>query len=119
MIDGIVEFVQARLDDQERIAHAAAEAFLHGDRVGIDPYAMHPSVRMHVYSWTPARVLREIQAKRRILTEVVAQIDGMDQQIISEWGSSQGEPDESHLLLRLLAAPYDSHPDYRPEWSTS
>lgn len=70
----------------------------------------------HIARHDPARVLRDVASKRRILTEVVAQIDGMDRRIIGEWGSSTDEPDESHLLLKLLAAPYDSHPDWDEAW---
>jgi hypothetical protein len=53
------------------------------------------------------------------LTEfVAARLDeeGMDMQIIGEWGSSQDEPDAHLPLLKIMAAVYSDHPDYRPEW---
>jgi hypothetical protein len=40
----------------------------------------------------------------------------MDMQIIGEWGSSQDEPDAHLPLLKIMAAVYSDHPDYRPEW---
>jgi hypothetical protein len=53
------------------------------------------------------------------LTEfVAARLDeeGMDMQIIGEWGSSQDEPDAHLPLLKIMAAVYSDHMDYRPEW---
>ncbi|WP_328941506.1 DUF6221 family protein [Streptomyces sp. NBC_00250] len=72
----------------------------------------------HIARHNPARVLAEVDAKRRILDEVVPEMDGMTDQIHSEWGVGPIDPStyESLVLLRLLALPYASHPDYRDEW---
>lgn len=63
----------------------------------------------------PARALREVEAKRRMLTDVVAQIDDMDARIEGEWGIGYSPTGESGLLLKLLALPYSDHPDYKAE----
>ncbi len=136
-VERLVRFVAERLNADEWVAREAADAkgwllvqlgpewvarggsvedLETGSTVVHDEGMPTHAQAEHIARHDPARVLRDVASKRRILTEVVAQIDGMDQQIISEWGSSQDEPDESHLLLKLLAAPYDSHPGYDEAW---
>ena len=79
----------------------------------------------HVARWDPARVLAEVEAKRKIMAEAFHHAATID----SEWGCchdaeeiEQGmcpdqRPDEL-ALLRLLARPYVGHPGYRPEWAS-
>lgn len=137
----LIEFLRARLDEDERIAIAASgcampEAQSAGDRWRLSDGEIYPSDRSrhpgsiitgwdgwfetghgeHVARHDPARVLAEVNAKRRILDEIVPQIIGLDWQIISEWGSSQNEPDEHLPLLKLLALPYADHPGYCDGW---
>lgn len=79
---------------------------------------------MHIARHDPARVLREVEAKRRIIDDALryeARIDG-------EWGCSH-DPDEIAAgvcpyippdeidALRLLALSYANHPSYRQEWA--
>ncbi|MFI8360727.1 DUF6221 family protein [Streptomyces sp. NPDC085612] len=72
---------------------------------------------LHIAAHHPARVLAEVDAKRRILGTVVPRMNEMDDQINSEWGNSYTPVEyESEGLLRLLALPYADHPDYRAEW---
>lgn len=72
----------------------------------------------HIARHDPARVLRDIEAKRRVLDEVVPEMDGMTAQIHGEFGTGPLNSDdyESRGLLRLLALPYASHPDYQDSW---
>lgn len=123
MTEDIVAFVKARLDEDERIANAAADAFLHGDRIGIERDKLHPSVCMHVYSWTTARVLREVEAKRTMLA--VAAVMVMDLPLPAgtpakaarlEAIAHDTERRQGSTFLQLLALPYADHPDYRKEW---
>jgi hypothetical protein len=102
----IVAFVEARLADEVQVANAAGDAFLHGDRIGIDPYKMHPSVRMHVYSWTPARVLRDVETKRAMLAAVRKILDR----------SPQADHGGLLAMLQLMALVWDGHPDYDETW---
>lgn len=69
----------------------------------------------HIARWDPARVLREVEAKRRLIAEIVPRVQSMDEQISTEWGGSLD--DAAGDLLRLLATAYADHPDYRPEWA--
>jgi hypothetical protein len=65
--------------------------------------------------WDPARVLAEVDAKRRILTAHTAMMPG--------WCTTCDVPGDYRgnlsgcETLRLLAMPYADHPDYRPEWT--
>jgi hypothetical protein len=58
-------------------------------------------VAPHVALHDPARTLRDVEAKRRMLEEL-----------------DLSYPDEEHMI-RLLAAVYSDHPDYDPEWAPS
>jgi hypothetical protein len=112
----LVDFLKARLDEDERTARGTmwegsgnkadweeiASATL---EIGVE--VIHTNDRMvnrHVARWDPARVLAEVDAKRRILDTYEAFLDesltaGLD------------------VALHLLALPYDQHPDYRQEWA--
>jgi hypothetical protein len=74
----------------------------------------------HIAANDPARVLAEIDAKRRIINEIVPDVNGMDVQIEGEWGvGRRDEATDPYLgdtLAKVLALPYADHPDYRPEW---
>jgi hypothetical protein len=81
------------------------------------------TVAGHVVRHDPARVLAEVEAKRRIV-ESAAEI--MDRGAFPEGVSDGRDPDEvesdeglaalAEYHLRLLALPYADHPDYREEW---
>ena len=61
-----------------------------------------PELAAHSARHDPARVLREVEAKRRLLDDT--------------WGGPDHEEMWEHHV-RLLALPYAQHPDYRPEWA--
>lgn len=96
--------------------------YVTSDSEGILPSVQEEEAE-HIARHDPARVLTEVAAKRAILDHALvyeAKIDG-------EWACCH-EPDEiaaglcpatppgAIRLLRLLAAPYASHPDYDPVW---
>ncbi|MVO84166.1 hypothetical protein GPA10_05115 [Streptomyces sp. p1417] len=65
----------------------------------------------HIATWGPARVLREIDAKRRILAE----------HALNGWACTTCDNGEVEQVfpcptLRLLALPYADRPGYREEW---
>lgn len=63
----------------------------------------------HIVRHDPARVLAEVEAKRRIVDDLAATIGG---DYIDD-----GEPVLAEHLLRLLALPYADHPDYfQQDW---
>lgn len=65
--------------------------------------------------WSPARVLAEVDAKRRIL-------DGFEPALAQEELDPADMENQAVLgtlerVAALLALPYAEHPDYRPEWA--
>ncbi|MFE5628463.1 DUF6221 family protein [Streptomyces sp. NPDC056543] len=115
-MDDLVQFLRARLDEDEQTARGTAmewgtawtvdEAMtsVRSD-TGADVVA-EPNVPIrHIASHDPARVLREVDAKRRRL-EVLA--DAIQR--------GHDDYDIATELLPLEALPYADHPDYRDEW---
>lgn len=100
---GIVEFLNARIDEDEataRAIHAArcetpAETTL--DSMG---RPMAPSCDC---DWHVARVLAECGAKRRQIEHLIRFMEGD----YAPWNEGQ---------LRIMATVYSDHPDYRDDW---
>ena len=124
MTTELVDFINARLDEDEAIARACSpwpwEQI--GNRVidaapistelglgmGVGHSAASSTNRMdaaHIARHDPARALAEIEAKRGLLT-------------IAELNLADDPTDQTaQHMAHLLAAPYNTHPDYRPEWA--
>jgi hypothetical protein len=125
MSDDLIAFLNARLDERAARAQAAlaeaGEAEWHYDsngwvRTASDrgPAVAHgaqdflgPEVGEFVADNDPARALSEIEAKRRVMGEALfiwnSDVDGI-------FGSGWD-------ILRMLAAVYADHPEYRKEWT--
>jgi hypothetical protein len=125
----IAKFLAARFKEDEAVAHEAAQAIGDGEwgpgdrqvRSSRLAVVADTAVPHHIAHHDPARVLREVAAKRRILDDIVPIMNATDEQINSEWGVGPMAPGdyESVELLKILALPYVDHPDYNPEWSTA
>ncbi len=121
-MDDLVAWLRAQLDEDERTAREAEQRQtvsrrMIGRRVVEVPNQPLPQWRQSV--WPPARVLREVEAKRRILGEIVGQVSQMEDQIDNEWGSLKYPttgPFTSDVLVKLLALPYADRPGYQEEW---
>jgi hypothetical protein len=140
VVNSLVAFLRARLDEDERIAQAAASE--HGPSwiTGYPPYigelvaaagpdkglnvaesAPHhvtnpEDIVRHAAHWDPARALIEVKTKRRIL-DLVPEIDNADRLVESEWGSGSECATMADRLLKLLVVPYADHPDYDQTWT--
>ena len=115
----LTEFLTARIDEDEAVARAEAE--MQARFFGAPEFTI-------TYEWaritrhengaqgssfargcpSPARVLAECEAKRRIVLDL-------------EPGAGEGDwyAGQDHLhaqVLRALALPYADHPDYQQEW---
>jgi hypothetical protein len=143
----LIEFLRARLDDIEQTARAALRdpQYLVDDHATVDDgvwrAGSHPhdecavdgvGIRIydegghtaeqarHIALHDPARELAEVDAKRRILDEVVDEATGLDMSVDGDRRvgprDTTTEPYLGTVLLRLLALPYADHPDYREEW---
>jgi hypothetical protein len=103
-VSQLAEFLLARIaedhsaaffaqQDEQLMGSLADQAVARGDHRGT-----------HAHRWSPARVLAECEAKRRIV-EVDWRADDSGEATLVQQD-----------VLRLLALPYADHPDYRPEW---
>jgi hypothetical protein len=128
VVTDLVVFLRARLDEDEQVARATVEApwiVPAYDPTVVKPYgsdglivrASGPGAAEHIALHDPARVLAEVDAKRRIvalcepsLVEVTA-YGQTEREFIPGNGPPWGDG-----VLRLLAAPYADHPDYDPAW---
>jgi hypothetical protein len=167
--DDLVEWLRLQLDDDERWARAASQAYPYADPPAVPPttgvhwrwvagddwhtvtpdpvadefvanagygcnlatvetwrsrthempqtYAneiveMDASAAGHIVRWDPARVLREVEAKRRIVDSFAA---GMEFEPLRR-GTEQYAI--VRMVLKLLALPYSDRPGFREEWKT-
>nr|BEK68840.1 hypothetical protein KPHV_60670 [Kitasatospora purpeofusca] len=126
-------FLKARLAEDEAVAREASpDRASHWQRGG-DPKAPLDVIdsrgqrvvyyegrplsgqATHIARHDPARVLAEVDAKRRVLVryeeERAIQTSGMGG-LLTKYLVPRYEE-----IIRLLALPYADHPDYRPEWA--
>ncbi|MEV5940656.1 DUF6221 family protein [Streptomyces sp. NPDC051994] len=132
-MDALVQFVRDRLDEEAEAARKAGGDAWRFDAVdsagGVvfdsrdrpimesasDPGRSHGHDRTaadhhqaaHAVRHNPARVLAEVEAKRRIL-DGIAGADAEGAYITATFTAMD--------VLRLLALPYAGHPGYREEW---
>jgi hypothetical protein len=71
---------------------------------------MDPSAAGHIARHDPARVLREVEAKRRIITNEQDRV--LEEGPLPERMRDGIETD----VMALLALPYADHPDYQEAW---
>ncbi|QNS08326.1 DUF6221 family protein [Streptomyces xanthii] len=101
MTDELVRFIEARLNEEADLARRCdadpcGKWSAHGDTVDfcqVDLSGFHPTIALHVALHDPARILREIEAKRRILARHARE----------PWPCPN---------VRDLASPYADHPDF-------
>lgn len=143
MSDDLLTWLRAQLDEDERIALDAGGAWNAGGGAWMElpdtPWVLTAPVpitqwkppnsdrnigtiprewdRAHIVRHDPARVLREVEAKRRILNDVLPTMQADEMRIAGEWGvGSEPVREASDDLLSLLALPYADRPGYRDEW---
>jgi len=112
-VNDLIAFIRARLAEDEQIALGASPGPWHPDEehdevLAVDDVTVAEGFALsgrqlratveHIARHDPARVLREIEGKRRLLNGLVPLMAGP-------------------ALLRPLALVYADHPDYRPEWA--
>lgn len=157
MTDDLITFLRARLDDDERIAKAATtgpwsvndESFAESIRAtdgtevvaggrwgGEAPVFESTEDALHIAAHDPARTLLEIEAKRQLLADALAEKhvvvedcwytcpaateerDGGEtcNDADSDKPCNCGRDARVERRLRLLAMSYADHPDHREEW---
>ncbi|MEU3203554.1 DUF6221 family protein [Streptomyces cyaneofuscatus] len=124
-MDDLVQFLRDRLDEDEQAIEAPEtwtefeESTRGTRRVDVD----HSFERVtactrawrgvHIARHDPARVLREVDATRRLVHEY-AQV--ADNDIDEPYEYAYGWANGLGRAVRLLALPYADHPDYRDDW---
>lgn len=129
MVD-LARWLGQQLDEDERAARAARDAefckdgrwvvkgpfeeglgSIHsdaGEAVLGEEESVPFAIADHITRHDPARVLREIDAKRKLLAHVVEQIENAE----VWWLEGVLTP-----VLKHLAAPYSGRPGFREEWA--
>ncbi|AVH58397.1 MULTISPECIES: DUF6221 family protein [Streptomyces] len=129
----MVRFLRNRYDEDERTARAAMWDEESGVWTARPPQASYErytvadycddgvvvvtpenadadGVGRHIERHDPARVLREVDAKRRILDDY-ERYAAERRRELGGWNTDEVSP-----ILTALAVVYADHPDYRPEW---
>ncbi|MFJ2676419.1 DUF6221 family protein [Streptomyces sp. NPDC087525] len=111
-MNDLVEFLRARLDEDEQAACRVKSSWRQiggtgvivasdGGRAEECANGNWTGVAEHIVRHDPARVLVEVEAQRALIDGHAAD---------SHW-CPMGDG-----LFKVLALPYADHPDYRPEW---
>ncbi len=139
MTDDLVAFLRARLSEDEAVTRRNLGQRGLGDNGNFPDYRTYTdddtnAADDYLGRFNPARVLREVEAKRRIIDELVdarearrkawanylAWTDGKPEPFPG--GERSDGPDRIIAGLEraviLLASEYADHPDYRQEWKS-
>ena len=111
----LVDFLKARLDEDEAAASRVKSSWRQigetgvivasdGDRAEECANGNWTGIAEHIVRHDPARVLAEVEAKRRTMAR------------IENHAALMGRDEIHGDLLRLLALPYAVHPDYNASW---
>ncbi len=119
MSDDLVQFLRARLDEDERQARAAMiyqDASWRVETSGIittssetDVYTDDRELAEHIARHDPARVLAEVEARREVVRLAERAHDYHETFMNGFAAAMEG-------ALRLFAQAHANHPDYREEW---
>ena len=128
MTADLVAFLRARLDEDEHVARSVEDRGAPWDGQWVadgDDAArtfnghvlfyghngpLKAGLVEHVTRHDPARVVREVEAKRRLLYQFEHRGNSVRAVVTPPTGGVWDD------LLRLLALSYADHPDYRQEW---
>jgi len=134
-MDDLIAFLRARLDEDAELALAAGaelgpdwrydaehgwvRAVREGDGIATGHQDhLEPEHGQHIARHDPARVLAEVEAKRRIIDECAYWIDKINSSATDKY-PYPNLPERGEVVLpvlTLLALPYADHPDYRDTW---
>lgn len=119
----LVQFLRDRLAEDEQAARRAGDSFRQigetgvivatdGDRAEECASANWSGIAEHIVRHDPARVLREVAAKRELLADYERFV-AERRRMMGGWDSYP----ETSPVLTAFAAVYADHPDYKNEWA--
>ncbi|MEV8639381.1 DUF6221 family protein [Streptosporangium sp. NPDC051023] len=104
----IVAFLRARYVEEEKTIRSLDE--IDGNEVvGIEVFTEKDYPCQQVLAIGQKRALAELKVKRKLLDDLVPNVEYMDGVIEGEWSTPSNVADQ---LLKLLALPYFDHPEY-------
>jgi hypothetical protein len=119
----LIAFLRARLHEDERGALAASpvswpsnveeDEGVGGITVAASSGDQSRATVAHLARYAPARVLQEIEAKRRILDELVGFVAEAEFLPVDEGNTTKAM---AVGVVRLLALPYADHAAYLEKW---
>jgi hypothetical protein len=128
-VDDLVRWLGEQLDEDERIARRAGDSFrqigetgvivaTEGDRAEECASANWVGVAEHIVEHDPARVLREIDAKRGIIRAYETAVAAFNDSgpAMANYDRLTGSVSALRGSLQLLATVYADRPGYREEW---
>ena len=129
MTGDLIAFLNARLDEDEAAAKGAAgDVWEYRDTwVWCGPFevadifggADMEEIGGHIARHDPARVLREVTAKRVIVTRYAAVRRAFDDREGGLWPDvTRREKSHAYATLCDLAGIWSDHPDYQDEWAS-
>jgi hypothetical protein len=118
----LIAFLRARLDEDAATARRAGDSFrqigetgvivaTEGDRAEECASANWAGIADHIVRHDPARVLAEVEAKRKIIDQH-ERYAAERRRMMGGWDP---QSDDSPILT-ALAAVYDYHPDHKEKW---
>jgi Family of unknown function (DUF6221) len=130
----IVEFLRARLEEEEQLAQDSAagpwvvteiynDVFCVADAAGSNVANecsdgwLDPGNARHIACWDPVRVLAEVEAKRRIIDYCESAIEAGKIPPLASWSDDAAGAEVCEHVLILMTLPNADHPDYDPAWA--
>lgn len=135
MMDELIAFARARLDEDEAAAKAAGGSTPQGIWAQVDPERRPGRIECdsgyvvtydegspdegqapHIARHDPARVLREVEAKRAILAWWLSDENEPESALSPSLREEYRKAQPGYMLILALAAVWSDHPGYRQEW---
>jgi hypothetical protein len=116
MMDDLVDWLRLQLDEDERKATDGQRAGLDDDWpfwIDRDDDWDFEAAEAYRDHFKPARVLRDVQAKRRIVEVAVSRHKAS---VVLPAGHREASAVSAIAVLQFLAFPYSDRPGFRDDW---
>lgn len=111
-LDGRWAYVESQ-DGNHKVVDSLGYSITEHYDVDAQPYFCEPHIAAH----DPARVLREIEAKRQIIAQYVNWDESTARAGLGADMRDVGVTEGLEIALRLLTSAYSDRPGYKQEWA--